>query len=61
MKQHPSRTGIAVIKLLGTLFVFSGIALVSIGAFSLTNFLGLFLGVIGLLSFAFGSIIIRES
>tara|TARA_E500000331_G_scaffold343075_1_gene377490 strand:+ start:639 stop:794 length:156 start_codon:yes stop_codon:yes gene_type:complete len=47
-------------KYLGTLFVFSGMALVFIGAISITHFLGLVLGVLGLLTFSFGAIILRE-
>ena len=46
---------------LACLFLFSGIALISIGAIANPTFyIGMTLGVLGLLSFVFGVFIIRE-
>tara|TARA_A100001388_G_scaffold265518_1_gene237781 strand:+ start:263 stop:424 length:162 start_codon:yes stop_codon:yes gene_type:complete len=50
-----------MINLISCLYLFSGIALISIGAIATPPFyFGIALGVLGLLSFVFGVFIIKE-
>ena len=50
-----------MLNFIACIFLFSGIALISIGAIATPPFyIGMTLGVLGLLSFVFGVFIIRE-